>query len=228
MESCFTLDSYCITSDLLNKNFLQNLLQLYCDLKEKKIIKRMKFFPMILSLALLHTYAQPRTTEKDTKSTTSDTVQINNFIVKESLLKNNKIVIIACNTQEKPLENIRGTFMFTVNGFKQDLTLHNGVAVLPQQIDQSTFIYLKHENEINTRGKLYYLIKNENGIKPIKISWWLFIATPLALICIGSIFRRFIVIAIVLIISLFIFNSTNGLNVSTLLDTLFDGLRSIS
>jgi hypothetical protein len=190
----------------------------------------MRILPIILSLALLHLSidAQPKKTDRNTKKATPDTIQISNFIVKESLLNNNKIAIIACNTQEEPQETIRGTFLFTVNGFKQQLTVNDGVAIVPQPIDRSTFIYLRHENENSTQGKLYYLIKNENGIKPIKISWWLFLAVPLALICIGSIFRRFIIISIILIVLLFTFNHTNGLNISTLLDTLFDGLKSLS
>lgn len=191
--------------------------------KRQKQLNHMIFFPMMLSLVLLHL-----STNAHIKEHTSSNMQFNNFIVKESLLKNNKIAIIACNTQEKPLENIQGTFLFTVNGFKQSVSLNNGVAILPQQIDQSTFIYLRHKNEDSAQGKLYYLIKSENGIKPIKISWWVFIAAPLALICIGSLFRRFIIIAIILVISFFIFNSRNGLSLPILLDTLFDGLRNFS
>ena len=49
------------------------------------------------------------------------TTGINNFIVKESLLKNSKIAIIAADSLDKPLENINGTYTFSVSGFTQQL-----------------------------------------------------------------------------------------------------------
>ena len=53
--------------------------------------------------------------------TISNEVVLNNFIVKENLLKNNKIAIIAVDSLDKPLENLSGTFQFSINGFGQEL-----------------------------------------------------------------------------------------------------------
>src|SRR5665647_839689 len=80
---------------------------------------------------------------------------IDNFIIKESLLKNEKIAIIATDAHEKPIENINGTFLFSINGFKEKLKFSNGMATASQQIAKSTFVYLKHINDNGTHAKLY-------------------------------------------------------------------------
>ena len=162
-----------------------------------------------------------------TESTSSSQVAINNFIVKENLLKNDKVAIIACDANEKPLENVSGTFQFSINGFKQVLKFNEGVAVSPQQIDKSTFIYLRHENESGTHGKLYYVIKKDQDLKLIKINWMLLVLIPLIVIILATMFRKFILIAGVLLIVLFVFNSSNGLKLGTFFETVFDGLKSV-
>ena len=154
-------------------------------------------------------------------------VAINNFIVKENLLKNDKIAIIACDANEKPIETVNGTFQFTVNGFKQTLKFNDGVAISPQQIDKSTFIYLRHENESGTHGKLFYVIKKEQDLKIIKINWLVLVLIPLIIIILATMFRKFILIAAVILIILFIFNSSNGLKLGTFFETVFDGLKTI-
>jgi hypothetical protein len=51
---------------------------------------------------------------------------INNFLVKESLLKNSKLAIIAADSLDNPIEKINGTYTFSVSGFTQSLTLMKG------------------------------------------------------------------------------------------------------
>ena len=157
----------------------------------------------------------------------SGQVAINNFIVKENLLKNDKVAIIACDVNEIPLENVSGTFQFNINGFKQELKFNNGVAIAPQQIEKSTFIYLRHENENGTHGKLYYVLKKDQDMKLYKINWLILVLIPLIMIFLATMFRKFILIAAILLIILFIFNSNNGLKLGTFFDTIFDGLRSV-
>ena len=89
----------------------------------------------------------------------AQTVMINNFLVKEHLLKNSKLAIIAADSVDKPIETVNGTFLFTLNGFRQELKFNDGIAVAPQQIEKSSFVYLKHENEAGTHSRLYYVIK---------------------------------------------------------------------
>src|SRR5687767_11232237 len=130
-------------------------------------------------------------------------VSINNFQVKEHLLKNNKLAVIATDSLEHPLETVNGTFQFSINGFTQQLKFNDGIAVSPQPIEKSTFVYLKHENESGTHSKLYYIIKRDNNLNPIKINWMLLLIIPLIIIAIATIFRKFILFAIILLVVIF-------------------------
>ncbi|HEY0896669.1 MAG TPA: hypothetical protein VGE15_08985 [Sphingobacteriaceae bacterium] len=154
-------------------------------------------------------------------------LSINNFIVKEHLLKNEKIAIIACDADEKPMEHVNGVFQFSLNGFKQELKFNEGVAIAPQPINESTFMYLRHKNEAGTHGKLYYILKQENNLKPIKINWMMLAVIPVAIILIAFTFRKLLIWAVVVLLVLFFFNARNGLNLPTFFDTIFDGLKSV-
>jgi hypothetical protein len=178
-------------------------------------------------LTLIFIFLAVFSVSSQTTSENPNAIAINNFIVKENLLKNDKIAIIACDANERPLENVTGTFQFSINGFKQALRFNEGVAVSPQQIDKSTFIYLRHENENGTHGKLYYVLKKDMDLKLIKINWVLLVLIPLIVVILATMFRKFILIAAVLLIILFIFNSNNGLKIGTFFETVIDGLRSI-
>ena len=157
----------------------------------------------------------------------SNVLSLDNFIIKENLLKNDKIAIIACNADEKPLESISGTYQFSINGFKQELKFNEGVAVAPQQIDKSTFIYLRHENQTGTHGKLYYVIKKDDNLRPIKINWLILILLPLGIVLIATLFRKFLIFAVILLVIFLFFNSSNGLSLPTFFDTVVDGLKGL-
>ncbi|MHB1177497.1 MAG: hypothetical protein ACYCZO_04115 [Daejeonella sp.] len=162
-----------------------------------------------------------------TDSSVSQQVAVNNFVVKENLLKNNKIAIIAADENEKPVESLNGTFLFSINGFQQQLKFNDGVAIAPQPIDKSTFLYLRHENETGTHGKLYYIYKKDDSLRPFKINWLVLVLIPIGIVILGTMFRRFIIIGGIILIVIFIFNSQNGLKLSTFFDTVMDGLKSL-
>lgn len=157
----------------------------------------------------------------------AQTSDINNFIVKESLLKNSKIAIIAADSLENPIEEVNGSYSFTVSGFSQQLTFTNGIAILPLTIEKSTFVYIKHENDNGTHSKLLYVYKKDGDLSPITISRMFFIIIPLVIILLAFAFKKFIYMAVVLFLIFFFFSYSNGLNLSTYFETIFDYLKNL-
>ncbi|MBB6500154.1 hypothetical protein [Pedobacter cryoconitis] len=152
---------------------------------------------------------------------------INNFIVKESLLKNSKLAIIAADSLDQPLEKINGLYTFTVSGFTQTLKFNDGVAVLPLQLDKSAFVYVKHQNDKGTHSKLLYVYKKDGSLNPFTInSLWL-VLIPLFLVFIAFAFRKLIILAVVILLVFIYFNHSNGLNLSTFFETIFDSLKNL-
>ena len=185
----------------------------------------MKPLKAFLLFYLLFTTTTSVFSQADTASSTQ--ISLNNFVVKENLLKNNKIAIIAADKSEKPIESLNGTFQFSINGFQQELKFNDGVAVAPQPIDKSTFLYLRHENEAGVHGKLYYVYKKDDNLSPYHINWLVLILIPLGIIILATLFRKFIIIGGIILVAFLIFNSKNGLGIPTFLDTVFDGLKGL-
>jgi len=176
-------------------------------------IKKMKtiFYCLLLSLITGSAFAQK-----------SD---INNFIVKESLLKNSKLAIIAADSLEQPVETINGLYTFTVSGFTQPLKFNDGVAILPMQLDKSSFVYIKHQNDSGTHSKLLYIYKKDGSLNPFTInSLWL-VLFPLLLIFLAFAFRKLIIIVVIILLVYIYFNHSNGLQLSTFFESIFDSLK---
>lgn len=178
----------------------------------------------LLSLSIL-SISESAYTQSNTTAGTRLT--INNFIAKENLYKTNQLAIYAADSLENPIENISGTFKFSINGFEKELKFKNGLALIDQPISKSTFIYLRHENESGSQGKLYYVFKKYDFLKPIKISWLILVLVPAIIILLAMMFRKFIIIGGILLIIMFYFNTSNGLKISTFFDTVFDGLKNL-
>ena len=152
---------------------------------------------------------------------------INNFIVKESLLKNSKLAIIAADSLDQPMEQINGIYTFTVSGFTQTLKFNDGVAVMLLQLERSAFVYIKHKNDAGTHSKLLYVYKKDGNLSPYQInSMWL-ILFPMIIVVLAFAFRRFIIIALLILLIFFYFNHANGLGIGTFLETIFDSLKRL-
>ncbi len=153
--------------------------------------------------------------------------EINYFTVKENLLKNEKLAIIATDSLENPLERINGTFNFSVNGFKQELDFHDGVAICPLQIEKSTFIFIKHSNDSGAHSKLYFVYKTGDNLKPFALnSIWL-IALPIVLILLGYLFRKLIGLMIFILLILFYFYYSKGLSLPTFFESIIEGIKNM-
>ncbi|MEJ2879836.1 hypothetical protein [Pedobacter sp. GR22-6] len=157
----------------------------------------------------------------------SANADINNFIVKESLLKNSKLAIIATDSLENPLEQINGLYTFTVSGFTQPLNFNGGVAILPLKLERSAFVYIKHENDKGTHSKLVYVYKNDKSLNPYSFSSMWLILFPAIIILLAFTFRKFIIAAVIIMLVWIYFNHSNGLNLSTFFETILDGLKAM-
>lgn len=175
-----------------------------------------KFFFLILLLSAAFVYGEEK-----------DEIQIDNFIIKETLTKNNKLAILACDSLEKPLEHINGTFQFTINGFKSPLKFNDGVAITTNEIENSTFVYLQHKNTSGTHSNLFYVLKKDDGLKIYKISWFLLVLIPIALVILVMLFKRFLWVALILLGVYFYFNSQKGLNLGSFLEIIMEGVKSL-
>lgn len=152
---------------------------------------------------------------------------INNFLVKENLIKDSKLAIIAADSLEQPLPHINGMYTFTASGFTQPITFHDGVAVLPLPIERSTFVYLKHENENGTHSKLLYVYKKDGNLTPYSINILWLILFPAIIVVLAFAFRKFIIVAIIILLVFGYFNHSNGLSLGTFFETLFDSLKNL-
>lgn len=152
---------------------------------------------------------------------------IQNFTVKENLLVANGLSILATDSLGKPDEKINGDFLFAINGFTQALDFNAGVAFCKLPIQKSSFLYIKHENEISKPANLFYVHKTDSGLNSFKISWYLLLAIPIGLILIGYMFKKIIGIMLLLLAAYMYFNHSNGLSLGTFLESIFHGLKSL-
>jgi len=180
----------------------------------------MKFFLYVIAICIC--FLAPLSV-----SFASKRYPLNNFIVKENLIKNGKLAIIACDSMEKPSDQINGTFPFIINGFKQALSFREGIAISPLEIERSSFVFLKHENDQGTHSKLYYVYKNDDGLKPFKINWIVLLIIPVCIILLASIYKRLIFFAVLALAALIYFNYNKGLSFDGIFETISHGLQNI-
>jgi len=153
---------------------------------------------------------------------------INHFIVKENLIKNGKLAIIATDAEENPMESVSGTYQFTINGFQQELKFNEGVAVTPNPIETSAFVFIKHRNQQGSHGRLYFIWKTADGLTPIAISWYYLILIPAVILLVAYLFKRLMVLAILVLVGLFIFNYSKGLDLESIFETIVHGIKSLA
>lgn len=157
----------------------------------------------------------------------NSTNQINHFIVEENLLKNDKLAIIATDSLDQSLESINGTFQFSLNNFNYPLEFHDGVAIAPNQVEKSTFVFIKHVNESGSHGQLFYVLKSDSGLNPIKISWVVLLIVPAIFVLIGMMFRKLLSLAVIAILIFLYFNYKHGMDLTTFFETLIHGIKGV-
>lgn len=151
---------------------------------------------------------------------------IGNFDIRENLSKNGKLAIIALDSLGNTDENISGNYVFTINGFTSALPFREGIAVPDQKITSSTFVFFNHKNQIGSKGRLFYIYKTDGGLTPIAISGLLFLIIPAVVLAIAYMFKKVIVTAIVLIIAFMVFNHSQGLDLTKILESIFASVKN--
>lgn len=154
-------------------------------------------------------------------------VRIDQFILKENPFAKNEVAVVAVDSAENVQENINGLFNFTINGFKEELRFENGTAFYHHKLEKSSFMYLKHRDDFGSHARLYYIFKHDSKLDPYKINWKLLVFIPLILILLAYMFKRFLIIAVIIFIIFSYFNYHSGLSLGTFFETIFDGLKNV-
>ncbi|MGF7080024.1 hypothetical protein [Mucilaginibacter sp. UYCu711] len=157
----------------------------------------------------------------------ADTVTIKQFVIKENPFADSEVAIVAVDTAGNVQEKVEGMFAFTINGFQEQMKFEKGTAFYRHKLEKSAFFYVKHVNNDGLHSMLYYIYKQDGKLRPMHISWVLLVIIPLALVLLGYMFKRFIIIAIVIFCIFLYFNHHNGLTMPTFFESIFDGLRGL-
>ena len=152
---------------------------------------------------------------------------IQDFTIKESLLGNKQIAIIATDSTGVPNPQISGVQQFSINGFKYALKFQDGAGLVKDSISESTFLRIKHTNSAKSIVKLYYVKLNENSLKPIYIPWYWLLIVPLFLIFVMYTIRKLLFVGLFFLAAFFYFNYKKGLDLSSLFETISHGILSL-
>lgn len=154
-------------------------------------------------------------------------IHISQFILKENPFAKDEVAVVAADSAGVTQEKINGLFDFTINGFKEALHFENGIAFYHHKLEKSSFLFLKHRDDAGSHSRLYYIYKHDAKLDPYSISWKLLVAIPLILILVGYLFKRFIIIAIVIFCIFSYFNYHGGMSLGTFFETILDGLKHV-
>ncbi|MEO6979198.1 MAG: hypothetical protein ABI113_12490 [Mucilaginibacter sp.] len=157
----------------------------------------------------------------------ADTIAIKHFVIKENPFARGEVAVVATDTAGIIQENVNGVFTFSINGIDDQLTFDKGTAFYRHKIDKSTFLYARHQNDKGSSGILYYIYKHDDKLSPFHISWILLLAIPCALVLLAYMFKRFIIIAIIIFCIFLYFNYHNNLSMPTFFQSVIDGLKAM-
>ncbi|WP_419701011.1 hypothetical protein [Mucilaginibacter sp. NFX135] len=154
-------------------------------------------------------------------------IAINHFVVKENPFAVDEVAVVATDTAGVIQEDVNGVFTFVMNGFQEQLKFEKGTAFYRHKLDRSSFLYAKHMNDSGTHAILYYIYKHDSKLSPFHISWIFLVAIPLALALLAYMFKRFIIIAVIILCIFLYFNYHNGLSMPTFFESIIDGLKGM-
>ncbi|MDN3549949.1 hypothetical protein [Mucilaginibacter aquaedulcis] len=154
-------------------------------------------------------------------------IAIDHFVIKENPFAVDEVAVVATDTAGVIQEGVNGIFTFVMNGFQEQLRFEKGTAFYRHKLDRSAFLYAKHMNDSGTHAILYYIYKHDSKLSPLHISWMLLVAIPLILVLLAYMFKRFIIIAVIIFCIFLYFNYHNGLSMPTFFESVIDGLKGL-
>ncbi len=155
------------------------------------------------------------------------TIAINHFVVKENPFAKDEVVIVATDSLGYTLESVNGMFSFSVNGLDDTLKFEKGAAFYRHKLLRSTFLYVRHQNDSGTHSILYYVYRTDDKLMPIHIPWYWLLVIPCVLGLLAYMFKKFIIIAIIIFAIFVFFNYHNGLTIPTFFESIIDGLKNM-
>lgn len=153
---------------------------------------------------------------------------IQDFEVKEYVTQDGTLAIVVLDSVKQADKSIEGTFRFIINGFDHSLSFEQGVAVFPQVLSKSSFVFLKHKVNGNKEvGKYYYILKNEKGLKTIELNGLTLLLIPVLILFIAYVFKRFMFVFVLLALVFLYFYFTQGLDLGPFIDHIFFSLKKL-
>lgn len=152
---------------------------------------------------------------------------IRNFEIKEYITGDGTLAILALDSLKQADSKPDGTFRFIINGFENDLDFRNGVALFPQTLSTSTFVFLKHNPDGQEIGKYYYIIKKGKNLKTIELNGITLLLVPLFILFIAYIFKRFLLVFVLLGMVFLYFYFSQGLDLGPFMDNIFFSLKKL-
>lgn len=150
-------------------------------------------------------------------------VPIHDFKLSPALFENNSIHIKALNEEGDEDILVNGRYNFSVNGFEKRLLFLGGNAEYPDNLTSSTFLYMKCGPVDRPVSRLFYVYRSGLGLEPFKISLFWLLVIPVILILGSFVFKRLIILAIIVIVLFFLFNK--GLSVKSYLSAVKDWIH---
>lgn len=153
---------------------------------------------------------------------------IQDFEVKEYVTNDGTLAIVVLDSAKQVDKTIDGTFRFIINGFDHSLSFAQGVAVFPQVLSKSSFVFLKHKaNDNREVGKYYYILKSDTGLKTIELNGLTLLFIPVLILFIAYVFKRFLFVFILLALVFLYFYFTQGLDLGPFIDHIFFSLKKL-
>lgn len=150
-----------------------------------------------------------------------DNYPISDFRLENDLDGDGSYSLCAIDDQGQLVEKAEGTYEFVVNGYLEKIDFKGGMGAVRKPDSKFFFIYLKHSNKTEDIYRLYYSV---SGVL-IPFPLWILILIPALLILFTLLFRRMLILLIlVAFVAFFVFQ---GLDLRSFIRLVGGGIGSL-